>query len=221
METWSVPRAWPGATAVILASGPSLSREQLEHVQRERWRLRVIAINNTGFAAPWADVLYACDDLWWMANRWGRDFPGLKVSHAENDMAGILAKEGVRLLRLVTREPRPHQGRGAAGGLSLDPGAIVSGKSSGYQAINLAVLLGAKRIVLLGYDMKSRADGQHHHYPNAEARKGDCAPNYPQFLERMATLPPALAAAGVEVVNATPGSALTCFPMQPLAEALA
>ena len=38
-------------------------------------------------------------------------------------------------------------------GLSRTQGVIHQGKNSGYQALNLAYLLGAKRILLLGYDM--------------------------------------------------------------------
>ncbi|HCZ48509.1 MAG TPA: hypothetical protein DCZ11_05850, partial [Gammaproteobacteria bacterium] len=38
-------------------------------------------------------------------------------------------------------------------GLSASPLRIHQGGNSGYQALNLAVLLGAERVILLGYDM--------------------------------------------------------------------
>jgi hypothetical protein len=70
---WSVPPEWVGETAAILASGPSLTREQCEAV---RGKAKVIAVNNQAIdtdcdgvrvpaMAPWADVLYAADAKWW------------------------------------------------------------------------------------------------------------------------------------------------------------
>ena len=68
-----VPQLWPSQTVAILASGPSLTREQCEQV---RGRCRVIAVSNQGIDndvggvtvpafAPWADALYAADAKWW------------------------------------------------------------------------------------------------------------------------------------------------------------
>jgi hypothetical protein len=44
--------------------------------------------------------------------------------------------------------------------LSRDARSLAHGGNGGYQAINLAYLAGAARIVLLGYDMKHRAAGK-------------------------------------------------------------
>jgi hypothetical protein len=79
------------------------------------------------------------------------------------------------------------------------------------------VHLGARRIVLLGYDMKP-VNGQDHWFgPQPYVH----APiPYAAFHECFATIVEPLAALGVEVVNASPGSVLTVFPRMSLAQAL-
>ena len=96
-------------------------------------------------------------------------------------------------------------------GLETKPTGIRTGRNSGYQAINLAVHLGAKRIVLLGYDMRFQGKKSHWHggHP-VEIRdtvfENSMLPCFPSLVKPLAKL-------GVEVLNATPGSALTVFPM--------
>lgn len=91
--------------------------------------------------------------------------------------------------------------------LSTEWGKIV-GLDSGANAINLAYLLGAGRIVLLGYDMRENGHW-HPDHPNP-VRHGIYAERYIPGLNLMAK---ALRPTGVQVLNASPGSALTCFPM--------
>src|SRR5690606_20149057 len=110
-------------------------------------KARVIVINNSWQLAPWADLLYACDGRWWETYR--PEFSGLRVS--QDPRAGEF-----NALR-VPSVPEP--------GLSLDPLRIHRGGNSGYQALNLAVLLGCARVLLVGYDMK----GDHWHPPHQDS----------------------------------------------------
>ena len=89
---------------------------------------------------------------------------------------------------------------------------IGNGNNSGYAALNLAYLLGANPISLIGYDMKGDAQGAqswfHSGYPQKQAARV-----YAQFREKLEkTAAPALAAAGRKVFNLCEDSALTCFP---------
>ena len=85
------------------------------------------------------------------------------------------------------------------------PTGVRTGGSDGYQAINFAFHFGAKRIVLLGYDMKFGADGQAHwRLEERSTEKG--------FRPAFVGLATALRKANVEVINATPGSGLDVFP---------
>ena len=194
----TVPRAWPGSTVVCLASGPSLTRADVEAC---RGRARVMAINTTILLAPWADAFYACDARIYRWHQAAIDrFPGLKFS-----LDPTATRHGATVLR-----------NGGVWGLAADPGVLQTGRNSGYQAINLAVHLGAVRIVLLGYDMDPGPDGAEHWHgphPNAPTVIGN---KYKLFRSAFTTLRTPLEAAGVTVINATRRTALETFPQAPL-----
>jgi hypothetical protein len=191
----TVARLWPGATVVCIGTGPSLT---LADVEACRDRARVIVVNNAYALAPWADVLYAADQKWWSWHKGAPDFAGLKYTiHPTRTPSwpGLLALRNT-----------------GAQGLELQPDGLRTGYNSGYQAINLAVHLGASRIVLLGYDMS----GDHFFGSHPDKTK----PPFAQCLQAFTTLPGPLADAGVEVINCSRQTALTCFPRRPLAEVL-
>lgn len=95
-------------------------------------------------------------------------------------------------------------------GLSPKVDYIHTGHNSGYQAISLAVLFGAKRILLLGYDFQRRG-GKAHWHPDHPSPLGNGG-NYRAWIAAMNVLAKDLEHAGVEVINCSPGSALNCFP---------
>lgn len=195
----TVPRLWPGQTVAILASGPSLAPADIALVIAAG--LPILAIKEAQRLAPAADVLYACDAKWWR--------------HFGPSLAGY---HGFR----YALEPTPYaqQLRNSGfTGLELDPTALRTGKNSGYQAVNLAVHFGAARIILLGFDMQPGKTGDH--FFGAHTYPGAVEPRYLDFRELFQTIVEPLKAAGVEVLNATPGSALEAFPRVSIEEALA
>lgn len=100
------------------------------------------------------------------------------------------------------------------------PSHIGSGKNSGFQALNIAVQFGARRIVLVGYDM-TLDRGAHWHANHKGTSLSNPRPanvaRWREMLDRQAKL---LKRLGVEVVNASPMSALTAFPKMSLQDAL-
>jgi hypothetical protein len=193
-----VPRLWPGETFVILGGGPSLTREDVAYC---RGKARVIAINNGYQVAPWADVLFAADAKWWDWHAGVTDFAGLRYS-----VTSPPAQYGVTVLK-----------RSSGPGLDLQPFSLRRGQNSGYMAINLAVHLGASRILLLGYDMQRGPKGEEHwHGDHPDKSKS----SYSQFIARFESLAPAVLAVNVRVINCSPRTALPWFPRQPLREAL-
>lgn len=98
-------------------------------------------------------------------------------------------------------------------GLSTEADGVCNGRNSGYQAVNLAVLAGAKRIVLLGYDMRFQNGKQHwfgnHPIPNVEH-------DFTQNAKHFRTMVEPLRELGVEVVNCSPGTFIDAFPRVPL-----
>lgn len=196
----TVPKLWNGETCVLLGAGPSLTTAD---VNACRGRARVIAINNSYRLAPWAGALYAADRKWWGWEKGAPTFTGLKYSVAP-------------MLPTLYPDVQVLKNTGPLG-LELDPTGLRTGMNSGYQAINLAVHLGAARIVLLGYDLSDAPDGRKHWHAD---HPGPNASPYPQMLAAFPSLVEPLAAIGVTVVNCTPGSALECFPVDTLHDEL-
>lgn len=197
MTAVAVERRWPGSTITCVATGPSLTQHDVDIARRLG---PVIAINDAYRLAPWADVLYAADPHWWKAHRIAlAKFTGLRFS----------IQAGARGYGATVLRHRGHSG------LERDPSGLKTGNNSGYQAINLAVHFGAARIVLLGYDCQRTRGEDHFFGPHIKMNQTTDA----RFLEwraYFATLIKPLAEIGVEIVNATRETALTCFPRAPL-----
>ena len=185
---------------VIVASGPSLTQEDVNHA---RGKAKVIAINNCYILAPWAHMLYACDYRWWRHYR--PEFYGLKVC----PHLGAAKEFGLIYI----------EGK-AKSGLSLTKDCIHYGGNSGFQALNIAVLAGAKRIILLGFDMQPDGSGRMHWHPD-HTRIGNPQRNsFNRWLRAFHEAAPQLTQAGVEVLNCTRQTALDVFPRVSLEDAL-
>lgn len=105
-------------------------------------------------------------------------------------------------------------------GLSTDPEFICTGSNSGYQAMNIALLAGAARIVLVGYDAKPGPGGRAHWFgahPDKTEAPYDCMRD---VFKQAAGIVRAWKAP-VEILNASPGSAIDCFPRVDLETVLA
>lgn len=98
-------------------------------------------------------------------------------------------------------------------------GRIGSAKNSGFQAVNLAANLGASRILLVGFDMQLDGGSHWHgdHGPGLTNPTGEKIQRWRSDLDAAA---PALAEAGVEVINTSRVSALTAYRKADLLEAV-
>ena len=99
--------------------------------------------------------------------------------------------------------------------LSCRPNGLCTGMNGGYQAINLAYLLGCTRIVLLGYEL---ADGsaQTHWFGDHPIKTNPGL--FPHMRRHFEQLAPVLRKKGVAVWNASANTALKCFPRMSLDE---
>lgn len=203
-----IARRYADQTIVCVASGPTLTAEDLAYV---RPRAPIVAVNDAIRLAPWAPVLYSSDRGWWWYHRERlRDFPG--------DQIGIGWKQGdaSRLARLPRVHVLTHTG---LEGLERDPAGLRTGGHSGYAAINLAVHLGARRIVLLGYTCGLVGGRSHFFGRHPVGLPESSTQNYAAFRRAYDALVAPLAEIGVAVVNATPGTTITAFPCAPLVAA--
>src|SRR5262245_32226499 len=90
-----VPRLFPGGTVACLATGPSLTRADVDLARAHCDG--VIAINDAYTLCPTADILYACDGKWWTWHKGAPTFKGLK--YALKSDAARWAPSGVQILR--------------------------------------------------------------------------------------------------------------------------
>jgi hypothetical protein len=182
--------------AVIIASGPSLTQDQVDACQG---KARVYAVNNAYKLAPWADVLYACDEEWW--DHYKPGFEGEKWT-INIDAA---RKYGLNLIEHDTRLC-----------FSVDKGLIATGGNSGFQALNLAFEQGCRKAILLGFDFHSPMTHFFGEHPGP-MRKNPCMHNW---VAHMAAAAPVMAEYGYEVINSTPNSAIKSFPFMDIKDAL-
>ncbi len=202
---WIIPRDWEGETVVCIASGPSLTKEDVEYV---RGRAKVIAINTSGEIAPWADELYFCDRKWWNWHHekdWLRQFDGRIIKGSLDDRDRIDELDIRHLLF-----DGDH-------GMPDEPDRVAHGRNSGYAAIQIAYKRGASKIILLGYDMGFE-EGKRSHFFGAHP-----VPNRQSTYEVMRQRYPSLATAlrgKVTVINCSRETRLDCFPKMKLEDAL-
>lgn len=196
-----------GRTAVILASGPSLDREQANAVLRARKsgaQLLVITVNNTWQLAPWADIHYSNDVDWWQLylSDVGLGSRGLRVcGHPGHMLPGVL------------HIPYDRFAEGIRSG--HHPRAITWGRNSGAAAWSLADLCGCTRILLVGFDQC----GTHWHDDHPpEIQK---AADFAHWRDRFYTMAIDAERRGIKIVNCSRRTALTCIPRAHLGVELA
>jgi hypothetical protein len=168
--------------AVILASGPSLTDEDIEYVRKakEDGKTIVLAVSDVGLLkAPWADALCSHDSNWWMANPDALNFKGRRFS-----ARGFSKTDG-------------FDGKNVG---------HVSGVNSGLWAMYIARdIYKADRIILLGFDMHRR-NGQHFFGEHKGKLTNTNEQRFQVHLKQFDRF------SGCEVINCTKGSDLKRFP---------
>ena len=162
--------------------------------------------------APWADYLYGCDPEWWThhlpkiralgvtSRLCAPDVPKHKSHNAE------FAKE---------HGLEPWPARQISKGLGED--VIHTAGNSGYQAMNLAYLEGAQRILFLGLDMKVAPNGKRHFFGNHPGKMNK-ASNYKAFMASFRSVTPEHY--GLEIINCSRDTALEHFRRAPIDDCL-
>lgn len=181
----------------LIASGPSLTQSDVDAIKGKG---AVIAINDNYLMAPWADYLYFCDPKWFNWHYERQEFIHFK---------GIIYTQDKK-----TAEENGYNyiASKSAEGLSESPEVIHQGSNSGYQAINLAYHLGARKVILLGYDMQT-TDGKAHwfgHHPDKVVS------SHNSWLRHYDSLAKHAKKLDLEIVNCSRQTALTCFERKPL-----
>lgn len=194
-----IPRKYEGKPIVLCATGPSLP-DAVETLREFKDKIIVFGINDAYKIIDFLDEHYACDTRWWNIN--GEDF---RAKYPELSSWSQCAESAKKFN--LQHIPGKH-----LKGLSTSPGLIHFGKNSGYQALNIAYLMGGSKFILTGYNMqvvkKSHFFGEH---PPGLNKKSP----YPDFVRQFSTIQLDI---GRMIVNCTPNSALKIFDQADLRE---
>lgn len=220
--------AWRDETAVLIGGGPSLTPAQVAIVKasHEAGRIRCGAVNDAYLWADFADVSYFADSHWWADHDAGIAKPMLGLTAEEvrarfasfrgekcsiESSGANITDPGVHILR---NKHFPSMGQG----LSTDPRYIVTGWNSAHQLNNVLILAGIKTIILLGIDGRPDKDGKTHWSGGHRRPTPEAA--YEQYRRGWSAAEREIAAAGVRIINASPGSGIDSFEKMPLEDAM-
>lgn len=170
-------------------------------------RVTTLAVNRGFELAPWADVLYAADASFWERYPAALQFPRLKCSAMAQKLKPGHDVVRVGIFRDAEGRDRPMRG---------PIGTVAGGGNSGFQAVNLAAQFGARRIVLVGFDF----GGPHWHGDHAAPLRNPRQSTLAEWRQTMDAAAPVYAEWGVEVLNVSPISALTAYPVVSMVDAL-
>lgn len=193
---------------VVCAGGPSLKGLDLAALLASR---NVIAINRAHEFLPFARV------LWWTDARYWRRAARSLIDHDAPWKATGNLEYHKRELPLMDVQQYLFTG---ADGFDENPEHLRHGWNSAYAATHLAVHLGARRIVLLGVDLRHDGTPAGRNFHSGYGVGPPPDDTMEKWKASFSTLAPILAAKGVEVINGSPDSALTIWPRRTVQDAL-
>lgn len=194
-DYWRPEPLWQGRTVFILAGGPSLREIDPDILKGQT----LLVINASCMLAPWAGLLLFMDQGWAMAHqREIAEWKGLAVS------TSITAK------RMMPRKVNRIQVVLKDNFQDVPEGYVRMGASGGHVAISLAIAMGAKTLVLLGYDMKLAKDGKSHFHNEYLRHNDDIYVN--KFIPGFRGWNQQAKEVGVDIFNTSSDSALDEFP---------
>lgn len=209
---------WAGQTVYIIGGGPSISKMALHPIHK----CPVIGVNNAFTLGPWVDITFFGDQAWWERECLNLlRHPGLIVTCLPSQMFTDMKR-----VKQVIRNDR------VLGLHTKTQNRVYWNQNSGAAAINLAILLGAAKVVLLGFDFKTDKKNGHRqghnwhkfHNPTAAPAQDIYVNKFLKGFEAIVRDLKKLNEGGwhrqVEILNATPDSALEVFPKVTLEEVL-
>lgn len=208
---------WSDEYVAVVAAGPSVTQEQVNLL---RDRIHTVVINSSYELCLWADALYSCDEKWWFYKDGAKDFTGLKVSQG-GEASKVYPEIKNLTIAMCENIPKSHSKR-----LMMNKyGEIGGGGHSGFQVMNWMAQIGVAGMLLIGYDMRVDGNGKNHwHGRHPESGKhilnnpGDN--NFRNWIPWMEAASVRLKSLGIEIVNCSEKSALTCFPKMSVEQVL-
>ena len=208
-RNWIIPEEWKGETIFVVGGGPSVAHQRPHRLAGRK----VIAINSSYETVPFAQYVFFGDNRWHEEHR---NRPAFKqfLTHARAVTVSAPAT-GAYLKKLDRITPTCVEN-----GLTVTRRGLSCQKTSFQGAINLAAMLGAKTIVLLGLDGQRSPNGlSHHHKPHKWVTRPGTITWDLQMTQLQFIVQP-LKNLGIETFNTNPESRFTYWPHRPLEDFL-
>ena len=198
-----IPIRYPNKKFILCATGPGLTEKVIQTIRPYKDDYVIFGINDSYRVIDFLDEHYACDGKWW--RQWGDDFRQVCPELSSWTQDAQMAQQ-----YKLQHSPGKHNK-----GFSLEPNLIHFGSNSGYQALNIAFLMGGCKFILVGYNMQA-VDNKKHFFGDHPPGLNSNSP-YANFAKNYATIQPEIREL---VINCTENSALTCFEKADLEETL-
>jgi hypothetical protein len=220
---WRVPKIWEGGDVWIIGGGPSVPKQfgvsdriiqgviegttppsayspYMEYLHNKH----VIGINVAYMIGNWMDIIFFGDKGFFLTHQADlAKYPGLKISCHHTVATYNWVKE-------LGRDSRKKNK-----GISINPSLVCWNGNSGGAAISVAANAGAKRIILVGFDMKlsdSNRQHWHDHYNRGVIvnKRYNTLP-FERHLRGFKEIDVDARKRGIEIINACPDSTIVEF----------
>lgn len=198
-----IKQIYKNKPVILIATGPSLTEEVVEIIRKYKDKYIIFGCNDSYRLIDFLDVFYACDVRWW--NKWGDSF-----REKYPNLPAYTQSEEHKHSHNLTVVTGKHRSK-----LSTNPKEIHWGSNSGFQILNLALLFGCSKFILVGYNMQL-VDGKSHFFGDHEFPLRSRSP-YNKFIAAFQTVQEEVKP---YIVNCTPNSALKNFRTNDLEDEL-
>lgn len=203
-RVWNPGRVWEGQDAYVIGGGPSLRGFDWNLIRYQN----TIGCNSAfSLGRDFCEICIFADFSWWqdIGSKHLDRYDGIAIGCSPE-----FDKRAEELPNWLFTMPREE----SRDGLSTEKPCFNG--NTGALAINLALLLGVKRVFLLGFDMKLEGDRANWHEMRTEDPQACVYPHFCKQLEHVARelsdkFP------GCEVINVSDVSVLKVFPVESLA----
>jgi len=226
---WRIPEIWKDGTCIVIGGGTSLI-EQFEIPTQVVSQVyagtadisvyspflssihnhHIIAVNMAFKLGDWVDCMFFGDQGFWKARKEEIiKFKGLRVTCvSESNMKDSRVK-------VVLNNSRKKQG------ITFSPPGVISWNfNSGAAAINLAIKFGAKRIILLGFDMYLDEEKNQHWHKVYKSSLNTIQSTMKKHLAGFPVIAEDIKGHDIEIINCSPKSSISCFPKANIWEVL-
>lgn len=200
MPVWNPSPDWEGLDAYVVGGGPSLRRFPWDKLKNRN----VIGCNGAFSLGSEICPIVVFGDLKWWKNYQEqlKKYTGIVVTNAP----------------ALKDDPCPWLWKMERISKGLDKKALGWNGNTGSLGINLALILGARRVYLLGFDMKLSNEGKANWHHLRFEKESPVV--YPRFILGYASVKRDLPRKfpGREIINVTDDSDLNYFPKETLAQ---